>query len=294
MSDDREGEAPAEPLTIGQCATLACLIEATVPKPGNVHRGADFDDLTFFDFQAAAVAIGPAMERAATDGRVGVAVLDAIRATRQLTSTNVNLGIVLLIAPLACVPVNRPLMLGLRHVLSRLDADDAARVYEAIRLAQPGGLGKVDEADVAGPPPSSLLDAMRLAADRDSIAKQYVTDFADVFDLVVPELQRGHAKGWQLADVVIRTQLRVLAELPDSLIARKCGLEKAREVAAWAAQVLDAGQPGDEAYHEALADLDFELRSDGHRLNPGTTADLIAAGLFVALRESMIPVPLRF
>lgn len=294
MSDSREGEAPAEPLTVGQCATLACLIEATAPKPGNVHRGADFEDLTFFDFQAAAVAIGPAMERAATDGRVGAAVLDAIRATRRLTRSNVNLGIVLLIAPLAAASRSSSLREGVRDVLARLDAADAALVYEAIRLAQPGGLGKVEEADVAGPPPSSLLDAMCLAADRDSIAKQYVTDFADVFDLVVPELQRGVRKGWQLADVVIRTQLRLLAEMPDSLIARKCGVAKAREVAVWAAQVLDAGQPDDEAYHEALADLDFELRSDGHRLNPGTTADLIAAGLFVALRDRMIPMPIQF
>jgi triphosphoribosyl-dephospho-CoA synthase len=167
-------------------------------------------------------------------------------------------------------------------------------VYEAIRLAQPGGMSKVDEADVAGPPPDSLLHAMRLAADRDSIAKQYATDFADVFDLVVPELQSGLACGWSLSDVVIRTHLRTMCELPDTLIARKCGPAKAGEVAAWAGQVLDAGRPGDAAYHEALADLDFELRSDGHRLNPGTTADLIAAGLFVALRDRMISLPIKF
>lgn len=280
-------------LSVGRCATLACLIEATVPKPGNVHRGADFDDLHFFDFQAAAVAIGPAIEQVAIDGRVGRAVLDAVRATRTLAATNVNLGIVLLIAPLAAVPRNRPMMLGLRYVLSQLTPQDAVDVYEAIRLANPGGMGKVDEADVAGPPPSSLVDAMRLAADRDSIAKQYVTDFADVFDLVVPELQRGLAKGWALGDTVIRTHLRVLHELPDTLIARKCGIAKAREVSAWAGQVLEAGPPDDENYHEALADLDFELRSDGHRLNPGATADLIAAGLFVALRDRMIPLPIR-
>lgn len=285
---------PTTPLTVGQCATLACLIEATVPKPGNVHRGADFDDLSFFDFQAAAVAIGPAMERAVTDGRIGAAVLDAVRATRQVTATNVNLGIVLLLAPLAAVPLNRPMLLGLRYSLSRMTPQDASDVYEAIRLAQPGGLSKVEEADVAGPPPDSLLHAMRLAADRDSIARQYVTDFVDVFDLVVPELQRGLAKGWSLSDAIIRTHLRTMCDLPDSLIARKCGIEAARRVAEFAKQVLESGEPGDETYNEALADLDFELRSDGHRLNPGTTADLIAAGLFVALRDRMISLPIRF
>ena len=57
-------------LSIGQCATLACLLEVTAAKPGNVHRGADFDDVTFADFAISAVAIGPAMERAAVDGQV--------------------------------------------------------------------------------------------------------------------------------------------------------------------------------------------------------------------------------
>ena len=106
---------------------------------------------------------------------------------------------------------------------------------------------------------------MRLAADRDSVARQYANGFADVFDLVAPELQRGVERGWSTADVIVRTHLHVLHHLPDTLITRKCGLAKAQEVAAWAGQVLDAGLPGDEAYHEALADLDFELRSDGHR-----------------------------
>src|SRR6185312_16157453 len=67
-------------MSIGQCATLACLLEATAPKAGNVHRGADFDDLTFADFAVSAVAIGPAMETAASGG-VGSAVFAAIEST---------------------------------------------------------------------------------------------------------------------------------------------------------------------------------------------------------------------
>ena len=34
--------------------------------------------------------------------------------------------------------------------------------------------------------------------------------------------------------------------------------------------------------------LDKHLRSDGNRLNPGTTADLVTACLFVALREGRV------
>lgn len=285
---------PPAALDVGQLATLACLLEATAPKPGNVHRGADFEDLTFLDFQLAAVAIGPAMQRAAEGARVGETVLAAIRATRQLTATNVNLGIVLLLAPLAAIPAGRPTRLGLQQVLKNLAAADAGDVYDAIRIATPGGMGEVPEADVAGPPPDDLLHAMRLAADRDAVARQYANDFVDVFDIVVPELERWSTRGLPISDVIVRTFLRTMHELPDTLIARKCGLAKAQEAAAWAGQVLEAGMPGDDAYHEALADLDFELRSDGHRLNPGTTADLICAGLFVALRDKILEPPLRF
>lgn len=282
-------------LSVGQLATLACLLEATAPKPGNVHRGADFEDLSFLDFQLAAVAIGPAMQRAADGARVGETVLRAIQATRQLTNTNVNLGIVLLLAPLCAATAKKmPLRDGVRAVLGELNAADAANVYEAIREAMPGSMGEVPEADVAGPPPNDLLHAMRLAADRDSVAKQYADGFAEVFDPVVPELERGVVHEWSVADVIVRTHLRTMHKLPDTLIARKCGLAKSQEIAAWAGQVLDSGQPGDDAYHEALADLDFELRQDGHRLNPGTTADLICAGLFVALHDRILVPPLRF
>lgn len=282
-------------LSVGQLATLACLLEATAPKPGNVHRGADFEDLSFLDFQLAAVAIGPAMQQAADGVRVGETVLSAIQATRQLTSTNVNLGIVLLLAPLCAATAKKgALRDGVRSVLDELNAADAAGVYEAIRAAMPGSMGEVPEADVAGPPPSDLLHAMRLAADRDSVAKQYANGFADVFDLVVPELERGAVHEWSMSDIVVRAQLRTMHKLPDTLIARKCGLAKARGIAAWAGQVLDSGEPGDDAYHEALSDLDFELRQDGHRLNPGTTADLICAGLFVALHDKILVPPLRF
>jgi len=133
---------------------------------------------------------------------------------------------------------------------------------------------------------------MRAAADRDLVARQYVDGFAEVFE-VVGEIGGQLATGRRLADAVIRAHLRLMHEHPDSLIARKCGAAVAREAAAYAGQVLAAGEPGDETYHEALADFDFWLRSDGHRRNPGTTADLIAAALFALLRDNMISEPLR-
>jgi triphosphoribosyl-dephospho-CoA synthase len=279
-------------LSVGQTATLACLLEATAPKVGNVHRGADFEELFFADFVTSAVAIGPALERARETG-VGQAVLDAIAATRAYVDTNTNLGMVLLLAPLAAVPLDQKLTDGIGSVLQSLTSRDSELVYQAIRLAQPGGIGKTNEMDVAGEAPASLLAAMQQAAERDLIARQYVENFSLVLAEILPNLVAGQQRGWSLIDAIIREHVRLISVYPDSLIARKCGFETAQKASDFAAQVLRAGEPDDENYHAALNDFDFWLRSDGHRRNPGTTADLIAAGLFAGLREGLLVPPYR-
>lgn len=281
-------------LSIGQCAALACLLEVTAPKPGNVHRGADFDDLTYFDFAAAAVAMGPVFDAAAKGARLGGTVLAAVRAMRSAVGGNTSLGTILLLAPLARVPRDEPLAPGVTRVLGELSPDDARDVYAAIRHAAPGGLGEVNEADVAGDPPGDLLYAMGLAAERDLVARQYVNGFEQVLQSVVPWLAAGVAAKWSLADTIVRTQLELMYAFPDSLIARKSGLEVARQAAVRAGKTLAAGRPGDEDYYRAIADFDFWLRSDHRRRNPGTSADLVAAGLFAALRDGVIELPLRF
>src|SRR5438876_739889 len=97
---------PDDALPVGLCAQLACVLEATARKPGNVHRFMDFADTSYLDFLLSAAAIAPVMERAV--GRpVGETVLEAIRATRRVTSANTNLGIVLLLAPLAAASGGR-------------------------------------------------------------------------------------------------------------------------------------------------------------------------------------------
>ena len=278
--------------SLGECATLATIIEVTAPKPGNVHRGADFEDLSYGDFLIAATAIGPVFERAGAQS-VGETVLEAIKVTRAAVATNTNLGTVLLAAPLAAVPRDVPLAEGIGPVLAALDARDARLVYEAIRLAQPGGMGKVEAADVSGAPPQSLIAAMRLAADRDLVARQYANNFDEVRSGAAPWLREELATDAPLLSAVVRLHLRLLSRFPDSLVARKCGFEVAHRAAQFAQQVLDSGPADSEAYQAGLAELDFWLRSDGHRRNPGTTADLVAAALFVLLRDGELGRPLR-
>jgi len=277
-------------LSIGECATLACLMEAGAPKPGNVHPDADFEDMTFADLETSAAAIGPIFDNAERRG-VGRTVVDAVRVTRQAVGTNTNLGMVLLMAPLASVPCDVRISEGVGSVLDALDRDDARQVYEAIRLAKPGGLGREAVADVADGPPSSLVEAMRWAADRDLVARQYANGFHEVLELVVPWLVEADARGQSPDAMIVEVQLRLMSEFPDSLIARKCGAAIARQAQDRAAEVLSVASSVDEAYQRAISDFDDWLRGDGHRRNPGTTADLIAAGLFVALREGTMGFP---
>ena len=279
--------------SLGECCALACQFEALAAKPGNVHRGADFEDLSLVDFLVCGTVLAPILE-AAPDHSLGQTVLAGVRASRRAVGTNANLGIVLLLAPLAKAPRKMPLRAGISAVLSQLSSLDAADVYAAIREAEPGGLGQVATADVAAPPKVGLVEAMRLAAPRDLIARQYANDFAELFDCVVPWLKSGVESGESLSRNLVRVHLQMMRDFPDSLIQRKCGEKIARQSADRAAQTLLAGQRGELEYEQALADFDFWLRADGHRRNPGSTADLLAAGLFVLLREGILRPPFRF
>jgi len=209
-----------------------------------------------------------------------------------MVATNTNLGTILLLAPLAAADFGEPRR-GVDQILDCLTAEDAALVYEAIRLACPGGLGKAEKHDITGAAPDDLLEAMQAAAGRDLVARQYGNHFAEIFEFAGPKIVEGVERGWTLSMAIIDTHLRLMSQFPDSLIARKCGEAVAREAADRAAAVLSAGLPTDEEYQRALADLDFWLRCDGHRRNPGTSADLIAGGLFVALRQGRLDTTLH-
>ncbi|MBC19886.1 MAG: triphosphoribosyl-dephospho-CoA synthetase [Planctomycetaceae bacterium] len=275
------------PVSIGQAATLACLWEATAPKPGNVHPQAAFHDTSYADYLASAVAIAPSMQQAHRC-KLGNTVLASVEATRSLVGRNTNLGTILLLAPLASVDPNTPLRTGIVDVLAAIDREDAALVYAAIRTAQPGGIGRVQKMDVHHKPPDDLMAAMRLAADRDFVARQYAENFATLFDRIGPNLQAAIEQGLSISDAIVHVHLQTMHAFPDSLIARKCGMEIAQEIARRAGVVLAAGLPTTDSYQHAVTNFDHYLRDPQHLRNPGTTADLMAAGLFILLRDGII------
>ena len=285
MDDEQSQHSPVQ-LSISQCTAMACLMEASAPKPGNVHRSADFDDTTFYDFQKSAVAIAPVLENA-IHCSLGSTILKAITQTNSIVGKNTNLGIVLLLAPLAKVPRDESLKTGIGKILKNSTAEDAKLIYQAISLAKPGGIGKASKHDVSDTAPDSILTAMELAKDRDMIARQFTNDFSELFEFVYPSLCRNFENSEDLVDSIIRTHVETMAEFPDSLIARKNGTELAIKSSKIAKSVLASGEMGSESYLIALSELDFWLRQDGNKRNPGTTADLIAASLFIGYRESV-------
>lgn len=281
--------APTGPLPspVALAATLACLLEASAEKVGNVTPSRPFADAGFDDFVMSALAFGPAIARAAP-GRVGWAIWKAVEATRRVTAANTNLGIALLCAPIAAAWRARGgggLRRRLAAVLRGLTVDDARWAYRAIRLANPGGLGRAEEGDVARRPTITLRQAMALAAERDSIASEYVHDFAITFGITLPALRDAVRRGLTARDAIAQAHLELLARVPDTLIARKAGRRAAEAVSAKSRAVVEAGGMHTRQGRAAARRLDRHLRRDGNRLNPGTSADLVAAALFAGLLE---------
>jgi triphosphoribosyl-dephospho-CoA synthase len=217
-----------------------------------------------------------------------VTVRLAVEATSRWTRSNTNLGIILLLAPIARAAllestVESGLRPALRRVLQTTTVDDARHVYSAIRTAAPGGLGRVAEQDVAGEPTMTLLDVMRLARDRDGIAREYSTGFQVTFETAAPALDRARRDGCPWEDSVVEAFLTVLAEHPDTHVTRRGGATLAAEVSQRARAALAAGGVRSTAGRHAIGDLDRALREGVPAANPGTTADIIAAAIFVAL-----------
>jgi triphosphoribosyl-dephospho-CoA synthase len=339
---------------IAAAAQLACLLEATAPKPGNVSPGRRFDDIAYEHFLASAAAIGGPLSGAGTCP-LGATVRLAIEATARWSSSNTNLGIVLLLAPLARAAhalldttvrlkadttgskgtspdadrvvsgfsrtsgdaysvvsgfsrtrddpntvvsgfsrtsdnpdslasgFSRALRDAARHVLDATTVDDAREVYAAIRCAAPGGLGRVEAQDVANEPDVTLLETMRLAAGRDGIAREYATAFEVTFGTGVPALDRARRDGLSWSDAVLETFLTLLAAAPDTHVVRRGGSALAEEVSRRARAVLDGGGVRSAAGRRAIDAMDVALRDERHTANPGTTADLTAAAIFVVL-----------
>ncbi len=215
---------------------------------------------------------------------VGERIEAAIERTAERVGCNTNLGIVLLLAPLAkaaTTPGCTDLRASLARVLGQLDVADSTACYRAIRVARPAGLGAVDEQDVAIAPSVGLREAMQLAAGHDSIAAQYVDDFDLVFSVGLPVLLEYRQRWRSLSWATTACYLSILAQQPDSHVSRKFGSARALGISEQVRSVANTLKACENPrlLVEALIALDRELKARG--VNPGTSADLTVASLAV-------------
>ena len=263
----------------------ACLLELKAIKPGNVGYHADGHGMKVEQFEISAKESSKGLF--ANSSCVGERIYNAVSNTNTAVGENTNLGIILLCAPIVealntSIDVNQ-LRYLLKNVLSNLSIEDAEFAYKAIQLAMPGGMGEVAEQDVSHAPSVTLLEAMKMSALNDRIAYQYAHQYEDIFVHNLPiyqsYLEKWGSSQWATTALFLSQWLRV----PDTLIIRKKGLLKAREIsdmiAPLASRVLASEDPTD--YVSDLLSLDSELKQSG--INPGTTADITVATLFVAM-----------
>jgi triphosphoribosyl-dephospho-CoA synthase len=276
--------APLAPNEISAAFLAACRAELDALKPGNVHRHSAGHGMDVAHFERAAeAAAGPITNSSLS---VGKRILRATEASVAATGLNTNLGIVLLCAPIAKAASETSLGVGLRRrldmILSALDEDDAADTFAAIRIANPAGLGNVEKGDVRdNPERMTLIKAMYLAAERDRIANAYVTAYSDIFDFALPVFQDAQRLAADYNLAVTTLHMALLAEFPDTHIARKYGAAAAAEVRQEAREMKAQWAPVASAKSmAALLEFDAKMKSKG--LNPGTTADFVVATLFVA------------
>ncbi|MEM2957523.1 MAG: triphosphoribosyl-dephospho-CoA synthase [Candidatus Jordarchaeaceae archaeon] len=302
---------------VQQCATLAVLLEVSgYPKPGNVHRIRDTPKTRYEHFLAGAVAIGPSIRDAALSGYrvssgeinvkeagVGQHILRAVMDTSNWQrGGNVNLGTILLFIPLAVAAgmahscgkiVSGELRKNVRRVMESTTADDTLAVYEAISIANPGGLGKVERYDVTKEVSKSLIreenvalqDVFRISAGWDNISKEWITGMEITFEVGYPAFLRIYNEFRDVNTATVHTFLEILSKNPDSLVQRKTSMEKALEVSEAAAEILKQGGLTSEKGRTMCWKLDEKLHRSKGKLNPGTTADLTASSIFVALLE---------
>ena len=273
--------------TAADAIRWACVLEATAPKVGNVSPGRNFPDLSHLDFIRAADIAAEALEEKNCFAK---AILDATVKTSEACRSNVNLGILLLLGPLyradellsergVTLPDQDNWSSAVKDALKDLDAVGELAIFEAISVAAAGGLGRAEKWDVnESHQKVDLIEAMRLAANKDRIARQYVEDFSDLLVNVVPVLRQSILECRDWLRGIGHAQIRLMSRESDSLIARKNGKDVAEAV-------RDRVHGVDLGNIQDWVSLDRELRKQGNQLNPGTTADLIAAGLFVLLRS---------
>ncbi|MFQ6064711.1 MAG: triphosphoribosyl-dephospho-CoA synthase [Candidatus Bathyarchaeia archaeon] len=306
---------------VAACLQLATLLEVSAyPKPGNVHRTADFPETRYEHFLASAVALASPFKNGAergisvSSGRiepsdigVGRVIKDAVvNVGKWQHGGNTLLGAIILLSPIS-VAAGMTFVEGsfslarlrehLKVVVESSTPKDAVNVYDAILVAKPEGLGSVRRLDVTDPTSRqqildekiTLLDVFKMSSGYDSVASEWASNYAITFDLGYRYFSKQLEEGSDINTATVQTFLKILSEVPDTFIARKVGSLKAEEVSMRAKEALEKGGLLTPKGRSCIQKLDREIRDPAHKLSPGTTADIVTAVLAVTILNGYRP-----
>lgn len=267
---------------LAQAYKVACLAEIEALKPGNVHIFADGHGMQVQDFMQSAEASSAVIAQA--ELALGERIFQSVEATWGAVNCNTNLGIILLCAPIiqaALLPATADLRNQLVQVLANTTQADAEWVFKAIQLANPAGLGGAKAHDVNNAADCTLLEAMQASADKDFIGQQYANGFLHLFEQGLPIFEAALLRWQRPAWATTGLYLYWLSHYPDSHIARKYGIETAKEIQAEAVAHYEALQmlENPKQYLPPLLAFDQSLKS--RAINPGTSADMTVATLLI-------------
>jgi triphosphoribosyl-dephospho-CoA synthase len=287
MTDTTHTSADVTGRTTAQNAQLALLLEvASTPKPGNVDREREYPDLRFEHFLAGAVGTHAGFAAAADGEDVGPAFERAIAGMSRQTGGNTQFGAVLLLAPLVAAAGRGELEPETASaVVDETTVDDAVAFYRAFEHVDvavpepPEGMARLDVQRGGDAEPAlrerglTLADVMAQSAERDGIAAEWTGGFGWTFELArVIQRQDG-----PVTERAAAAFLALLSRELDTFVVTQHDRETAYEVRRRANAVLD----DEESIHVFAEDL------VDRGINPGTTADVVAGGLFVALERGL-------
>ena len=280
---------------VARSAQLALLLEVSAyPKPGNVDRTHDFADTSYEHFLASSVALYPIFRDAAMQGRstctgIGSLVKRGVIESRAWQhGGNTHFGALLLLVPLtmaagACECYDpRELQQAAAEIMRRTTVDDAIEVYQAFPKARVKVRKAVPEFDLTS---ETAIDDIRargytlyqifsISTAYDLISRELVGGFERTFESAV--LLSELAGSERINEAITHAYLRLLAAEEDTFISMKFGTERSSYVQKRVKEIVDDG-----CKHEEILAFDNELVRAG--LNPGSTADLIAAALFLCI-----------
>lgn len=295
------------------------LLEVSAKKPGNVTSLSGFENTRYEHFLSSSVACFPSFEMAAFRGNliledklsvkelgVGKIINDCLLdISAWQKGGNTLLGAVILCVPVAAavgmtyIEDNIDLVqvrLNLKKIVESTTSVDAIHLYETINRVNPGGLNDAPDLDLNSPESKkrlikdniSLYEVFQLASNYDSICSEWVNNYPITIDLAYPFLM-DQLQSQDLNKAIVHTFLKVLSLYPDTLISRKAGEKISKEISSQAKQLLILGGLNTKEGQIELINFDKKLRKNGNKLNPGTTADLIAATLGLTVLSGYRP-----